>query len=371
MKTKKFLFSCLIILFSIVTINAQENNLYSTTVEKSGRLNIEPDFGLSIGNMNGDIQVEYWDKQYVEYKAQISAQGWEEEAVNDFTNIIAPIIKIDSGKCKRVKITMDYKHFKRKCDCENGDEHIYRKWFKKIKVKDYNIHYKIFIPRQLSSLYIYNYYGNIVIPEFTGKLHIQLTEGLLQSDSLILSEESFLRIKNSATNIKYLQAYASNISFMYCDDIRINRLECSFLKTKKSNLRLGSFSCKNYNSLTDSIIIDEAMQIKMKASFSNLKIKHAVGPLNLDFQQSGNISIDSYTKDFNSLIFKGLYSNTNLSINNKDFILELALKNSYLDGSSFGKETNNLNPIDMERVLGNPKSGRKIIIDCENCDIKL
>ncbi len=371
MKTQAFLFSTLFFLLTTITLHAQDTPLYSNTIQKTDTFHLDTDFGLNISNTNGDVQIEFWDKDYVEYHTTIWAQGWEQASVDDFIEVIAPI-KVKCPKCKLVKISMDYKHFKRKCSCKNGNgRSTYKKWFKKISVQDFTINYKVFIPRRLQRLSVNNDYGNILLPNFKGRLHIFLKEGLLKADTLVAHYNSSISLTQAAANIQFLKTEPSHINFSYCDDIQINHLECDHIRTKKSKLHLGRVKCKKLNSTADSICIQETAGVTIQAAFSDIYIQKASNYLNINLSKSGYLYIDSYNKDFKKLIFSGLYSKAFFNLNAKDCFVNTSLKQSWLDSKAFNASNSFTKKVDMERIFGNPKANKRIKINCENCDIKL
>ncbi len=371
MKTQAFLFSTLFFLLTTITLHAQDKPLYSNTIQKTDTIHLPPTLGLSINNTNGNVQVEFWDKNYIEYHTTIWAQGWEQASVDDFIEVIAPI-KVKCPKCKLVKISMDYKHFKKKCSCENGNgRSIYKKWFKKISVQDFAIHYKVLIPRNLQKLSVNNYYGNILLPNFKGNLHIALKKGLLNADTLVTHNKSSIRLTQATANIQVLKAEPSHINFLYCNDIQINHLECDHIRSKKSKLHLGRVKCKKLNSTADSIRIQETAGVTIQAAFSDIYIQKASNYLNINLTKSGYLYIDTYDNTFKKLKFNGLYSKAFFNLNTKDCFVNTSLKQSWLDSKAFNTSNSVTKKVDMERMFGNPKAKKRIKIFCENCDIKL
>ncbi len=372
MKTQAFLFSTLFFLLTTITLHAQDKPLYSNTIQKTDTFHLDPNFGLNISNTNGNVQIEFWDKDYVEYHTTIWAQGWEQTSVDEFIEVITPQIDVDYSKCKQVRISIDYKHLKNKCGCKNGNgRSTYKKWFKKISVQDFTINYKVFIPKKLQRLSVNNDYGNILLPNFKGSLHIFLKEGLLKADTLVAHANSYIGLIQAAANIQFLKAEPSHINFSYCDDIQINHLECSYIRSKKSKLHLGHIKCKKLNSTADSMRIQEAAGVTIQAAFSDIYIQKASNYLNINLTKSGYLYIDTYDKTFKELKFRGLYSSAFFNLNAKDYFVHTSLKQSWLDSKMFNANNSITKKVTMRHMFGNPKAKKRINLFCENCDIKL
>ncbi len=371
MKKVRIILSTFSILFISMNINAQEG-LFTEKLVTKEKLDYLADYFLNISNMNGNIEIRYWDENYIECNSEVVATGWDKEETIEFCEKIAPIISFDD-KCKCIRITMDYKHFKRRCNCKDGHSHLYKDWFKKIEVKDFTINYLIYIPKNQKKLYVHNNYGDINIDNYTGQLRLNLKNGLLISDSLIIKNNSYINLTKSAIDAGYISSTNSNIRISFCDEIFIDQLFSDNVKTQNSTLNIDILKCENFNTMNDSMRIGELRNTYIKGAFSKIFVDKLLGSASFLFLSRGKVVIDSYSNFFSDLKLSGKYSSFKISLPQSAFYFQPNISDSKIKAPE--KFASGIDPDrtfnDLKEAFGFASSKAKISIDCENCEIEL
>jgi hypothetical protein len=373
MKQATILLSIFSLIFATLSLNAQEK-LFTETLIKKDIIEIDKHLTLSVSNTNGDIDILYWDKNIVEYQAEIKATGWDKDETREFCENIGPIVEFDTTKCNCIRISMDYKHFKRKCDCKGGDQRsIYKSWFKKIEVKDFSINYRIFIPEDLKSLHVRNSYGNVEIDRYKGKLRLQLIGGLLKSDSLDIYNNSNINLTKSLTDIGYLSSMQSKINIMHCKNIQLKQCFADHINSKNSTISADLLKVENFISFKDSIRINSFMNSDFIGSYSKLFLNEVSGSSVINLKTSGMVKVENYSSVFSELKLKGKYSIFEINLPDRPYFFQSNISNSRIIApdifSSDIKPDANFN--NLFKTAGNKDAQSIIRIDCNNCDIEL
>ena len=276
-----------------------------------------------------------------------------------------------------IKLAYDMKHFKRKCDCETGGSMIHKSWFHKVEVKDFNIDYEIYIPKNIKKLIINNYNGDIDLPPISSHINVQLQKGHLTAPALKLSRESRVYLSKSTANFGLLYANEASINMEHCPKIEID----SLLHTK-INSRFSFIDIKyvNYSYLVtnnDSLMISQLDNIVLKGQFSNLTFENIEKTADIHMSSSGSLNIKKVAADFEEITIDGHYSHCQMQLPKTNYEIFTELKNTNFTYPTGLFDANwtlkaKYDKLTDSKIIG-PKNaeGPKIDIKCTNCDLEL
>jgi len=373
----KSILSTLICLFIGMSIYAQDS-LYTATMITENEIDYSQDLTLKVFNFNGNIKIKYWDHENIKYKVTVWAQGWNQAETDEFVQLIGPLLTIDTNKCMCIKLAYDMKHFKRKCDCETGGSMIHKNWFHKVKVKDFNMDYEIFIPRNIKNLSINNYNGDVELPEITNAINLQLQNGHLDAPYLKLKGNSRVYLSKSTAKFGYLFAGDDGyMNFKYCPSIKIDSLLHSKIVSRFSSLDI---KYSNYSYLVtnnDSLNISQVDNIVLKGQFSDLIFENIQTSADINMTSSGSLNIKNVGMNFQEIVVNGHYSRCQMQLPKTNYELSTDLKNTNftypteLFDANWALKAKYEKLIDRQIIGHEEKQIPKIHIECVDCDLDL
>jgi hypothetical protein len=252
----------------------------------------QPGIGfLGIQNSYGNIDVSYWDQDKVTAIITIKVIAWDADDAERFIEKLVPETDAEYCKCSGngVFLSTDLSYIKRRCSSQ-GMKKVYAPWFKKnAEVKQYNIDYKVMIPRSVSNIDLSNHFGDINLPDFEGKLSVVLYNGNLRTGDLKLDDYS------RGLQVRYGMVTTGNIenarlNLFSCPDVILGDAKDVNFTSSLSRLEIDSCSQVTLNSKSDIITIGAVLSLSGTTKFSHIEIGELLTTLDLK-NKSGKVKI--------------------------------------------------------------------------------
>lgn len=307
---------------------------------------------VEISNQFGDVRVSFTNQSSVSVNVTITANAPTPSILDEF---IASVNIIGTRNNELIKVTTSLKK-----------ENYSMKSWNKDKNSNFKVDYNVIIPRNMA-LSITNNFGEVILPEFTAPLSLNLNYCTLTADK-ITNTESRLNLNYGTANIKSLIGGNINSNFT-----SVNMGEMKNVSMKNNH---GSLKAKYLEDI-------EGVMNYSGAVFGN--IKEGV-KLNVNF--SKNIIIENLDEKIKKLEIFSNYSNIDLPISDKfngvfdiktsngSFFIDPALmvhffKNSAVDDKKTGLKPKNSNS--YQGKIGNisNNSEPKILIISNFGDVKI
>lgn len=311
MKQKVFSRIFLLVIFLLPIL------VFSSVVDKKTKV-IEKEFSITsstnveIDNSYGMVHINTWDKNEVKVIIKIEIDAKNADKAEDQINHIN-VDFIQNSQLLRMKTTI-------KPMTSFG-------WFNITRFTniDGSINYEVFMPKS-NSLKISNDFGDIYLPDYDGKVEIDLDYGKLQAGNLI-HKESFIKNEFGSADINSfiagkIEASYSKINLGNAGDIQ---LESDF-----SDFKINSASSLEVNFQYGSLNLEKVNSLSGSSKFTNIDIKNLTTLINMKVEYGGIFKIENVAKNF---------QNINLDSEFCNFILNFESGVSYeLDASiEFGK----------------------------------
>ncbi|MDF1696841.1 MAG: hypothetical protein P1U56_13450 [Saprospiraceae bacterium] len=334
------------------------------TREVNETFDVSPGVDLGIHNKYGNINITTWSKNQIQIDVLIKVQSNNNEKAQKFLDAI----KIDfTSSSSRVYAKTMYP------DQDNNSW--WSNWFGNNKNIDFEVHYTIQAPEQMSTNLI-NKYGNIkqaaidgdcdVVNKY-GDIFLKDVSGDLDFD-LGYGKAKIGNVGDSKMQIKY-----SQIKIESAKDLKID--------TKYSTIKIGE--CDQMISATkyDSYSIEKAGSIKNSGKYDDFKIGSAdefmidskytdvnIGVLNHKGQfdtKYGSVHVKNTSNQLSNLLIKSKYTGYNFTISG-DFHLNFEGSKTDLHVSkpyekySVNKDGSDLN---LMAYRGSKNGGAQILAD--------
>jgi len=380
MKTgkKSITFNIAIILYFLTLTGFSQDEGLNSKVKTIEKIYSEPNieyFGVT--NSFGNIDISRWDENKVKVTVTLTVIAWEEDDADRFLEKLIPEMSISKNKKGNYDIycATNVSNIKNLCKCDETGKKIYAPWFRKnAEVKQYKINYDVKIPETIKRLSLFNRYGNINIPDFKGKISINLSNGNLKTgDMKITGECPGIHVRYGKVHIEAIENSKANL--YSCKDVQIGRLVKTNLTSKFSDIQISSCSGLTLNSRNDNFVIDNLESMIGTGNFTSLKIKNMES--SIDFSnKSGEIEIGKINPDFKLISLNGQFNDYILNLDNLSYSLTADLEFTDL------KSTNTIYPEQkrnelingkalIERKIGDLTSESHIMLECSNCNVDL
>ena len=313
MTTLKYNLLIFLLLGLSMTIQAAEPLLkkeFTREVHKS--FDVSPGVELGVQNKYGDINITTWDKNRIEIDVLIKVNSSNSEKAEKFLNEI--VIDFESSSSKVIAKTL-YP------DQENSSW--WSGWFGNNKNLDYEVHYTIHAPKQMSTSLV-NKYGNISQTSIDGNSNIINKYGDIFNEDV--SGELTLDLGYGKANIG--NAGSSNIDIKY-SSLKMVEVGDLHINTKYSDIKIKRCKTMISSSKYDDYTIGQVGNLKNEGKYDEFKI----GTIDV-------IEIETkYTDlDINKLMVKGKFETGYGSVDVKETgsSLEKIYIQSKYTGFSFG-----------------------------------
>lgn len=253
---------------------------------------------LGIQNSFGNIDVSYWDQDKVMAIVTIKVIAWDADDAERFIEKLVPDANAEYCKCSGdgVFLSTDLSYIKQRCGSQ-GMKKVYAPWFKKnAEVKQYNIDYKVMIPKSISTIDLSNHFGDINLPDFEGKLSVVLYNGNLRTGNLKLDDYS------RGLQVRYGMVTTGNIenvklNLFSCPDVIIGGAKDVNFTSSLSRIEIDSCSQLALNSKSDIMAIGTVRSLSGTTKFSHIEIGELLTTLDLK-NKSGKVEILKIDPEF-------------------------------------------------------------------------
>ncbi len=268
---------------------------------------VNPDAGINVENMYGNIRVSTWDENKIELDILIKVSGdsekWVEKRINDID------VKIDAFK----------NNVNAKTIIESAD------FYNNGNTNSFEINYVIKIPKNGSVKFI-NKYGNIIADDLNANVSIICKYGKIILGKL-----------NGNLNI---------IELGYCPNSTIEFAKSLIINAKYSGLKINEVSKLNLDSNYTDVIVTDCQSVNYDSNYGKLnfsKVNTIVGSgnymtlnigelfnsLNVNTNYS-KINIISITEKANNVNIDSGYSNLNIGFDS-NYAFDLDVQTKYGD----------------------------------------
>ncbi len=249
---------------------------------------IESDTEVKIANRYGEVRINNWDKEQVEFKVHVTVKGRNEKKSQKAMDKII-ITFSQEGNVVSAETDID------------GS----------ISNTDIQINYEVNMPKNLN-LDLVNKYGPVFIDELTGKYQIAVKYGTLKANKLMsadtkprshitlgysgkckIEECTWLKLtmKYSGLTIDKAKAIAAVSKY---SKLKINEIKAFVAQSKYDGYRFGRINTLSAEAKYSSIKIDELSgRLKLDVSYTGCKVSHLKSTFNaVDIQtRYGGIKI--------------------------------------------------------------------------------
>ncbi|WP_342646450.1 hypothetical protein [Mucilaginibacter sp. CSA2-8R] len=182
----------------------QNGEIKEKTKIYSKSYNVDADDKLTINNAYGKVTVNTWSKNEVKVDVQMMAYANEEEDAQKLLDNIS----IQDSKENSV---ISFKTSIAPTMVKNTNTNVIGAWFSSGKsyTRKMVINYTVYMPAK-SQLDVTNKFGNVILPNLSGKVNIALTSGALISQELNNPE---IRLTNGDAKISTMNNGAVNITY--------------------------------------------------------------------------------------------------------------------------------------------------------------
>ena len=242
---------------------------------------------LQINNSFGKVVVNTWTKN--EFKVDVQMKFGADDA--DYVNSMINSSSISDSKVGSVvsfstNLPRNYN--------SHGDNHI-------------EVNYIVYMPAG-NALNLTNRFGNVTLPDLSGKVTLRVSFGKLTAQQLTNAEND--------VQIKFAQDGVSTIAVLNGGKLRLDygSLKAGILNNVDANLSFSALNVdKLRNSATFRIKYGEGVNIgTIDRSVKNISVNASFTKFKLDFKESDSFNFDVVTKlgDFN-------YNNNNIKVTAK------------------------------------------------------
>lgn len=251
---------------------------------------------VKVDNKHGDIDVRVWNKNEVAFDVAIIANSSDEDAAEKFVEETEIRFKQNGNM---VSAETDAAKMK-----EN--KYWWNKW--KNKNQSFEINYTISIPAN-SKVDFTNKYGDIILPDYTGDVEVELSYGNMEAGELSGMTDIHLKYSDASIdgtgNVNFDLSY-SDIKVNSCDNVDIHSVYSEITivsaaditsKTKYDEYHLGDIGNLTNDGGYDEFSIKKARRIDVNAKYTDV----SVDALELGFDiktHYGDIEIDNISSAF-------------------------------------------------------------------------
>lgn len=314
---KKLIFKYTLFLFIGLSINLNATGSIAKdelTKEVHESFNVSPGAKLGIQNKYGNITITTWNKNQIQVDVLIKVKSSNSKKAEDFLNSIT--IDFDSSS-SYVKAKTIYP--------EQENNSWWSGWFGSSKNIDYEVHYTISAPEQISTTLINKYgnisqtsidgdsdvtnkYGDIYIENITGNLSLDLGYGKAS-----VGEVGDSKIQVKYSSIKMLSTKDIDITSKYSDvKIRISNNMVSH--TKYDEYSIESIRSIKNDGKYDEFKIGDIDVFEIETKYTDVKIKNLNHKAGFETRY-GSVDINSTGSMLEKINIQSKYTDYNFKIN--------------------------------------------------------
>ncbi len=331
---------------------------------------------LGIQNSFGNIDVSYWDQDKVMAIVTIKVIAWDADDAERFIEKLVPYANAEYCKCSGdgVFLSTDLSYIKQRCGSQ-GMKKVYAPWFKKnAEVKQYNIDYKVMIPKSISTIDLSNHFGDINLPDFEGKLSVVLYNGNLRTGNLKLDDYS------RGLQVRYGMVTTGNIenvklNLFSCPDVIIGGAKDVNFTSSLSRIEIDSCSQLALNSKSDIMAIGTVRSLSGTTKFGHIEIGELLTTLDLK-NKSGKVEILKIDPEFKKLALDGEYIVYSLNLNDLSCSLDVDVEfTTFKGGKPLIPTETKRSAVEgnatLKKEIGDKPNDASVVLRCSNCSIIL
>ena len=296
-----FKFSLLLVLsLSMCTdLRADSRLEFSKTIKKE--FEITPNGTTNISNKHGKVEIKVWDRNRVKIEANIVVRATNESIAQQVFN----------------RITVD---FLSKSDYVTATTKIMprkKNWWESSKEdrSDYTINYKVHLPASIN-LMLDHKFGDITIAALNGSADLKIKhsnfklDGFAEDVTLDLAHSTGALLKAKAINakIQHSRLNVEEVRFVELNSqhsrIRINEVSDMRCTSTHNTFNIGEVSVFRSQAAYDDIEIQQADDVTIASTYSNLMITEIRQNLDLEMEL-GKVEVDEVSRDFKRINLKG------------------------------------------------------------------
>jgi len=317
------------------------------TVHKSYQ--VEAQESILIDNSYGNIQISTWDKNTVDILASISADGNDQNNVNNRLRSIQVDIKKNNRAIEAIT--------------QIGNMHSSWNFWSKIFGSDNNVNFKInyevHIPAGIN-VQINNNYGNVFVDRLEGKLELNLDYGKFEIGELLHDNNRITTDYLSSSTIDFIKSgiFHSDYSKIHIQTAYELELKCDYSRIEIDRVRRLKFENDG-----GSIHVDDVKEVNGSGDYQN---RYFANVSYLNFKGDyGSLKIENLLPGFESIKLQCDYTNIRIE-NLRQAAYRLNIRQEYgcfkQNGLNIYKEINNNGDKIIEGYYRNRNAGSFIKI---------
>lgn len=290
---------------------------------------------VSVTNKYGDVKVENWDKDSVFFEVKIVAEADEAQHAKALIQI-AEVEFITSGSQIEANLLWgkDLNTVKR----STVDMMLSLKNNQRIQI-DFTVH----VPKGVN-LKVENRFGNILLPEITGKCYLEVNHGDVRS--LLLKDARSVYVRYGKVDIRKVINGNFDLGF---SDLTIEEADDISVKSSNTDIIIEKVQQVNFKSNNDHINIESAQKVSGSMMMSDTRIRELGHSLSLTCR-FGDLNVRKVMSGFAGIMLDGNLTDISLAFENSaSFGYTVSLEN----GKSFAPPAGNSKY--EEQVVGKSK----------------
>ncbi|WP_372751128.1 hypothetical protein [Labilibaculum sp.] len=343
-------------IFSLLGICLFVGSADAITKHKQIDKTFEVSENLKIDSKYSKIQIKNWDKQEIQFKISISAEGSDDEKTQKIVDNIS--IDFTQGENQLMAQTV------------LGDFFSIKKLSNSLFNKgDIKIQITVMIPSTVN-LDLVQKDGDIFMDDHNGKVNLDLNNGKFTAQNLT-GENSFT-IAGSTFNVEGANNAKLNISNSTINIENANKLTG---ESRDSEFSIGVADYISINSARDKFDVRELEYLYGSSNFSKFEISQMGGEIDFDLK-FGNINVFNINNMFSFIKIDSKYGNVGLSfMEGSQIAYEINHKSVKFDNSA-DFILNNVATADKKTFVAKGRVGEKeafskLTIRANNCKIRL
>lgn len=288
------------------------------TREVHETFDVSPGVKLSVQNKYGDINITTWDKNQIQIDVLIKVKSSNTEKAQKFLNEISIDFNSSSSKVSA------------KTTYPDNNKSWWSGWFGNNKNLDYEVHYNIQAPSQMST-HLVNKYGNIIQASIDGDSEVTNKYGNISYKNVSgdfdltlgygkasLGEVGDAKMQIKYSSIKIIKAKDLEISTKY-SDVKIKSCDHMTAYTKYDDYKIESLISLKNDGKYDEFVIGSVDDINIDTKYTDLNINtlNRKGKFDTGY---GSVNVKSTGNNLEKILINSKYTGYEFDINS-DFHL--------------------------------------------------
>lgn len=271
---------------------------------------IDVDGTITIENKYGDIEINGWEKDFVEIKIDVKVKGKNEDRIETLLDRIQPEI---TARSAFISIETEFAEEKR-----NFFTNLFRTVTADFNRSNLDVNYVINLPAKVK-LEIINKFGDVLINDYAGRMDVELEHG----DLRILGAVDDARAEMKFGKFDASDDFTGRL-IIKNGEVNIRKSDYLSLDASGSEIKIRSINKLVLVSNKDEIEIEQVKTINGDVRFSDVEIEEGGEMLQLDLHY-GSLSVNSFSNTNPTILLNGNSSSMTINVEGISFNLDATL----------------------------------------------